>query len=216
MLAMHKRLIASLLLLLPLAMPSLATPDSFQQIPLSSHMEEAALPSSDSMPESSTLLLSDILTLQLSASIFYSYARETRLSEEYFANENERATILAPTNKAVMALARKPHQGPESQPIQDGTIISEEEIDETSKKNVENWISAHIIPRSPIQLSPTSQFETLLKGCVVSVSEAEHYADASAENPEWARVVLNGNISVISRHEAANGVLYLIDGAIYG
>jgi len=215
MFAMHKRTIASLFFLLPFTTLSVATLNDFQQLPLPSHMEEAAsLPASMDAMEPSTLLLSDILTLQQSASIFFSYARETTLSEKYFANEDERATVLAPTNKAVMALARKPHQGPE--PVKDGTIISEEEFDEQSKKNVENWIRAHIIPRSPIKLSPTSQFETLLPGCIVEVSEGPQFAHELAEKPEWARVLLNGNITLISRHEAANGVLYLIDGAIFG
>ena len=53
------------------------------------------------------LMLSDILTLQNSASIFFSYARETRFSFA-FSDANERNTVLAPTNKAVMVLARKP------------------------------------------------------------------------------------------------------------
>lgn len=56
---------------------------------------------------SGPLMLSDILTLQNSASIFFSYARETKLSKAFSA-ANERSTVLAPTNKAVMALARKP------------------------------------------------------------------------------------------------------------
>ena len=52
-------------------------------------------------------LLSDILTIQNSASIFYSYARETDTGK-LLSKENSRITVFAPTNKAVMALARKP------------------------------------------------------------------------------------------------------------
>ena len=53
------------------------------------------------------LMLSDILTLQNSASIFFDYARETKFSQ-VFSSGSDRTTILAPTNKAVMSLARKP------------------------------------------------------------------------------------------------------------
>ncbi len=52
-------------------------------------------------------LLSDLLTIESSASIFYSYARELELSK-MLEDENARLTVLVPTNKAVMALARKP------------------------------------------------------------------------------------------------------------
>lgn len=51
--------------------------------------------------------LADLLTIQSSASIYFSYARETELSS-LFNDEKARLTLLVPTNKAIMALARKP------------------------------------------------------------------------------------------------------------
>ena len=51
--------------------------------------------------------LADLLTIESSASIFYSYARELELGET-FADVDSVNTLLVPTNKAVMALARKP------------------------------------------------------------------------------------------------------------
>ena len=78
-------------------------------------------------------------------------------------------TLLVPTNKAVMALARKPcvsfrffffrvlkdvgidvlivdfrHQGMDD--VDDGVEVSEEEFDSRSKSNVEHWVSVHVIP----------------------------------------------------------------------
>ncbi|KAI5118576.1 hypothetical protein M0805_004192 [Coniferiporia weirii] len=159
------------------------------------------------------LMLSDVLTIQNSVSIFYSYARDTSISK-LLEDKNALITVFAPTNKAVIALARKPHQGPA--PVQDGVIISEEEFDSRSRENIERWISAHIVPRHPIKLSPTSQFEALLEGVVISVGTPESELSGAADKPEWERIVLNGNISVVGKAEAANGVLYLLDGAIYG
>lgn len=70
------------------------------------------MPVDDSFPTSQTgPLLADMLTLENSLSIFYSYARETRFSE-LLMREDSRITVLAPTNKAVMALARKPYVPP--------------------------------------------------------------------------------------------------------
>ena len=57
---------------------------------------------------SSKPTLADLLTIEPSASIFYSYARELELSAT-FSNSGAKLTVFAPTNKAVMALARKPY-----------------------------------------------------------------------------------------------------------
>ncbi|EJC98626.1 uncharacterized protein FOMMEDRAFT_95640 [Fomitiporia mediterranea MF3/22] len=156
-------------------------------------------------------MLSDILTVQTSASIFYSYARETHVGE-LLKREDARITVFAPTNKAVIALPRKPHQGPA--PVDDGIVISEEEFDARSRENVERWISAHIVPQTITSLSPSSKHETLLEGITVTVSAKSDAADS--DKPDWQQVVLNDKISVVGKHEAANGVLYLVDGAFYG
>lgn len=52
--------------------------------------------------------LADLLTIDPSLSIFYSYARETELSKRFADLEGVQTTVLAPKNKAVMSLARKP------------------------------------------------------------------------------------------------------------
>jgi hypothetical protein len=51
--------------------------------------------------------LFDLLTIEPGTSIFFSYARELELSR-LFVNVDSNLTVLVPTNKAVMALARKP------------------------------------------------------------------------------------------------------------
>jgi len=51
--------------------------------------------------------LADLLTIDQSVSIFYSYARELELSK-MFNDDTIKSTIFVPTNKAVMALTRKP------------------------------------------------------------------------------------------------------------
>ena len=51
--------------------------------------------------------LADLLTIEPSASIFYSYARELELSSR-LSDHDAKFTVFVPTNKAVMALARKP------------------------------------------------------------------------------------------------------------
>ena len=53
------------------------------------------------------LTLFDLLTIEPRTSIFFSYAREIELSR-LFVDVDSNLTLLVPTNKAVMALARKP------------------------------------------------------------------------------------------------------------
>jgi len=157
--------------------------------------------------------LADLLTIESSASIFYSYARELELSrmfgEELGGGDSaKKVTLLVPTNKAVMALSRKPHQGPE--PVEPKIDISEQEFETISKKNVERWVSAHIIPRSPISL--TSQtYDTLLAGKSVTFDPIK---GSDESKPEWTRVVIEGDSRIIGMKEASNGVLYLVDGTV--
>ena len=107
--------------------------------------------------------LTDLLTIESSASIYFSYARETAFSKEFSVVDNQ-LTLLVPTNKAVMALTRKPyvclsrpsrhtlddlhddyrHQGTAEPEIE----MSEEQYDKQSRRNVERWVAAHIIPVS--------------------------------------------------------------------
>ncbi|TFK42187.1 hypothetical protein BDQ12DRAFT_720180 [Crucibulum laeve] len=152
--------------------------------------------------------LADLLTIEQSASIFYSYARELELSR-MFADVMMNATLLVPTNKAVMALARKPHQSPETS--DEGIEITQEEFDNLSKSNVERWVSAHIIPVSPISLLSNKPHPTLLSGkSITFVPISKH--DGKGE--EWSRVKFEDDVRIVGMKQAANGVFYLIDGTV--
>ncbi|KAI0368906.1 hypothetical protein BV20DRAFT_968704 [Pilatotrama ljubarskyi] len=151
--------------------------------------------------------LADLLTIESSASIFYSYARETEMSK-LFADKDAKSTVLVPTNKAVIALPRKPHEGPA--PIREGVILSEAEFDNLSKQNVERWVSAHIIPASPISLAAPEGHQTLLDGKNVTFT----LVDGDTDAPEWARMLLDGTVRLTAMKEASNGILYILDGTV--
>lgn len=152
--------------------------------------------------------LADLLTIEPSASIYYSYARETELSLE-FDTADQYLTLLVPTNRAVMALDRKPHQGPPSAVPVIG--MSEQQFDEQSKRNVQRWVSAHIIP-SRISLSNVPvTYDTMLEGKSVTFVATSEAAQGSLD---WTRVTLDDGSKIISMKEGMNGVLYLIDGTV--
>jgi hypothetical protein len=90
-------------LLLPFSLAFAATDN--QQIPMLSTKGSSGdvyVPQKSSKPT-----LADLLTIETSASIFYSYARELELSGR-LQDEKLKSTIFVPSNRAVMALARKP------------------------------------------------------------------------------------------------------------
>ncbi|KAK1220362.1 hypothetical protein PQX77_016853 [Marasmius sp. AFHP31] len=150
--------------------------------------------------------LADLLTIDSSTSIFYSYARELELSK-LLNDESAGLTLLAPTNKAVMALARKPHESTETR---DETVISEEEFDKMAKRNVERWVSAHIIAE-PLEKLEMRSYDTLLEGRSVTFSDSE---DTKSESVPWQKVVVEDGIRFKDMKKAANGVIYVIDGTI--
>jgi len=151
--------------------------------------------------------LADLLTIESTTSIFYSYARELASASNMFSDAHSApVTLVAPTNKAVMALARKPHQGPASAPVDTGVIITDEEFDAKSKDNVERWVSAHIIPQSPITFDRT--YPTLLDGKSITFTQSQ------GNDNDWSHVIIGEDVHIVGKREASNGVLFLIDGTI--
>ncbi|KAK1234595.1 hypothetical protein PQX77_002202 [Marasmius sp. AFHP31] len=171
-----------------------------QQIPMM--MEPEYTPQTNSAGPT----LADLLTIDSSTSIFYSYARELELSK-LLNDESAGLTLLAPTNKAVMALARKPHESTETR---DETVISEEEFDKMAKRNVERWVSAHIIAE-PLEKLEMRSYDTLLEGKSVTFSDSE---DTKSESVPWQKVIVEDGIRFKDMKKAANGVIYVIDGTI--
>ncbi|KAH0837760.1 hypothetical protein J3R83DRAFT_5938 [Lanmaoa asiatica] len=159
--------------------------------------------------------LTDLLTIESSASIYFSYARETELSKEFSIVDNQ-LTLLVPTNKAVMALSRKPGningkcrmicmtiidiRGPVS--VESEIDMSEQQFDEQSRHNVERWVAAHIIPM------PQVTYNTLLDGKSVTFTPVS----GGKNSPDWSRVTLEDGVHIIEMKEGENGVIYMIDG----
>ncbi|KAK7442458.1 hypothetical protein VKT23_016055 [Stygiomarasmius scandens] len=173
-----------------------------QQIPMAVNNEPEYTPQINTQPT-----LTDLLTIESSASIFYSYARDVEASK-LFSDDSAKLTLFVPTNKAVMALARKPHQGP-AKP-DDDIVVSEEQFDRDSKENVRRWVSAHIIPETLSVLEPGSH-NTLLDGKSINISLNKH---AGSSSPEWQKVFLEDDIRITGMKEASNGILYIIDGTV--
>ncbi|EDR04457.1 uncharacterized protein LACBIDRAFT_330594 [Laccaria bicolor S238N-H82] len=121
-------------------------------------------------------------------------------------------TLLVPTNKAVMALAKKPHQGMDD--VDDGVEMLEGEFDSRLKSNVEHWFSVHVIPvrstclvygdlhnvaylyDAPISWDP--EYETVLRGNLISFTPISMN---DGKGPEWSRVTLEEGIRILDKRE---------------
>ncbi|KAF8515776.1 hypothetical protein BU17DRAFT_93176 [Hysterangium stoloniferum] len=107
--------------------------------------------------------LADLLTLEARASIFYSYAREVNTSER-FSNDSDALTMFVPTNKAVRALGRKPHEDPNSTDIN----ASDTEYEAISRSNVRRWVGSHIVPAPEVNFTSGISYDTLTEGVTIS------------------------------------------------
>jgi len=116
-------------------------------------------------PEGGLPTLADLLTLETRASIFYSYARETDMSARFDgAGGGGGTTLFVPTNKAVQALSRKPHEDPKSEAVG----ISDAEHEAISKSNVQRWVGAHIVPSPDVNFTSTTPYATLTPGTTIA------------------------------------------------
>ncbi|PVF98622.1 hypothetical protein CPB86DRAFT_705006 [Serendipita vermifera] len=154
--------------------------------------------------------LSDQMSLEPKASIFFSYARESAKMSGVLSGVGEysgnKYTVFVPTNKAIMTLARKPHQSDETESAE----ISEEQAERVSQENVERWVGAHIVPQSlPLEAASVGTHPTLLDEKSLVLSRTN-----SHKTPEWDNWKLNDKINILGQREAANGIMYLIDGTI--
>ncbi|KAF9225143.1 hypothetical protein BS17DRAFT_778210 [Gyrodon lividus] len=152
--------------------------------------------------------LSDLLTIESSASIYFSYARETEFSKDFGA-EHQQLTLLVPTNKAIMALGRKPHQGPT--PLESEIEITEQQYDEQSKRNVDRWVAAHIIPSRVSLFDVPVTYDTMLDGKSVTFTPV---SGTRKDSLDWSRVTLENGVRILGMKEGANGVIYMIDGTV--
>ncbi|GAA5919016.1 hypothetical protein JCM1841_002693 [Sporobolomyces salmonicolor] len=160
--------------------------------------------SSPFVPSSSSPTLADLLTKSRSASIFYEYARESASVSTLLINPLAMTTLLVPVNSAILALARKPHQGPPPEAITAETGYRGSEEDEQARQAyVERWIKLHMIRGERVDLDAEGwegrEWETMGKERTVKFLRGGDDGNG--------RKLMPGNIDVISQEEVAIGLL---------
>ncbi|WVQ97933.1 hypothetical protein IAU59_005052 [Kwoniella sp. CBS 9459] len=134
--------------------------------------------------------LADALTAERGASLWWNYARDSPSVTARLVSRDKHTTILVPTDKAIIALGRKPHQHPG---------LSYRGAFSSSKTNTERFLAAHMIEGGK---TPEVKSSTLLDGFGV-----EMVKDKSAKGG-WR--IQPGDIEVLGIKETSNGrIIYL-------
>lgn len=85
------------------------------------------------------------------ARLYFDYARDSTLVSTLLSDPSGRATILAPTDSAILALSRRPHQGP--LPVVPGSLVgaggaggvSSNEEERSAAEWLERWVKGHVV-----------------------------------------------------------------------
>ncbi|WWC67818.1 uncharacterized protein I206_101734 [Kwoniella pini CBS 10737] len=133
--------------------------------------------------------LSDALTAERTASIWWNYARDNSIITGRLCSNEKESTILVPIDKAILNLGRKPHQYPGL--TYKGTFS-------TSKINTERFLQAHIIDGKV----KDGKIKTLLDGFIVELIPDKSQKGGYKIQP--------GDIEVLGSKETSNGkILYI-------
>ncbi|OXH33126.1 hypothetical protein J008_03101 [Cryptococcus neoformans] len=128
--------------------------------------------------------VADMLTTERTASLWWSYARDSVEIAKRLESKLKSSTVLVPIDKAILALEKKPHQSPGETP------------DDAAFK----FISAHIIDGTPRE----GTLPTLLPNFSV-----EFVKDGSAKGG-WR--IRPGDVEVLAEKDGVNGrVMYLAE-----
>lgn len=128
--------------------------------------------------------VADMLTTERTASLWWSYARDSVEIAKRLESKLKSSTVLVPVDKAILALEKKPHQSPGQTP-EDAAL---------------KFISAHIIDGTPRE----GTLPTLLPNFSV-----EFVKDESAKGG-WR--VRPGDVEVLAEKDGVNGrVMYLAE-----
>ncbi|OWZ78595.1 hypothetical protein C365_03396 [Cryptococcus neoformans Bt85] len=128
--------------------------------------------------------VADMLTTEPTASLWWSYARDSVEIAKRLESKLKSSTVLVPIDKAILALEKKPHQSP----------------GETPEDAAFKFISAHIIDGTPRE----GTLPTLLPNFSV-----EFVKDGSAKGG-WR--IRPGDVEVLAEKDGVNGrVMYLAE-----
>lgn len=123
-------------------------------------------------------LLADRLTQSRRTTIFYDYSRDSATLTRRLGSTNEQTTLLVPLNSAIVALARKPHQGPPPPVSAEAGEVSPfdtKEEEQAKAAYLEKWLEGHAVAGDNIDLDAEgweSKTWTTMSGGTISFEKS--------------------------------------------
>lgn len=102
-------------------------------------------------PKTGEPILSDVMGRDRSINIFSGFTRDVDAVSARLDDSNKNATILAPQNAAIAKLPRKPWENPQDYDALGSEAYVGAEGEGRANKNLQKFVDAHIVPRSPWQ-----------------------------------------------------------------
>ncbi|GAA6027806.1 hypothetical protein JCM8097_001727 [Rhodosporidiobolus ruineniae] len=181
------------------ASPALAPPQGAAQLPLQADF----IPSSSTLPS-----LADLLTRSKTARLLYDYTRDSSAVSTTLVSPGS-TTLLAPNDKAILALVRKPHEGPASLTAAkaNGEVSSNQE-ERQRAEYLERWVKAHVV------LENVELEEGDWEGREYRTMDGEVVRFAASGEDGQGRKLLPGDIEVVGEELASNGKVLYIAGTL--
>ncbi|KAK8203841.1 hypothetical protein IWZ01DRAFT_514115 [Phyllosticta capitalensis] len=148
-------------------------------------------------PKTGEPILSDVMGRDRSINIFSGFTRDVDAVSARLDDSNKNATILAPQNAAIAKLPRKPWENPQDYDALGSEAYVGAEGEGRANKNLQKFVDAHIVPRSPWQEDEKVQ--------TVAGSTVWY------EVKDGKKFIQPGNVEVLSvADKVANGQVWII------
>ncbi|KAK5172184.1 uncharacterized protein LTR77_003822 [Saxophila tyrrhenica] len=159
-------------------------------------------PSTTSNHESnSAVILSDVIGAQSSINIFASFTRSVPSVSTRLETSALNTTVLAPSNKAITSLPRKPWEDPKDYSQFGAAAYKGAKGDDRAQDNMKRFAEAHVVPESPWE-----------EGVKVKTMGG---GEVWWERKEGKAVVMPQGVGVERVVErVANGEVWVVDGVV--
>ncbi|OCF76799.1 hypothetical protein I204_02503 [Kwoniella mangroviensis CBS 8886] len=157
--------------------------------------------------------LADALTAERGASLWWSYARDSKSITDRLQSRNKKSTILVPVDKAIVSLKQKPHLYSRSSSSSTsssssimGYLTGSNSNSNLYQDNTEKFLKAHIIEGVP----QPGKLQTLLDGFSIIFQNPDQSSTKMSNLSGKGWKIQPGDIEVLGIKETSNGrIIYI-------
>jgi len=95
------------------------------------------------------IILTDVLGRDRTINVFAGFTRDITSVDQRLADPHLNTTVLAPLNRAIMALPRKPWEDPQDYAALGAQAYEGSEGEDRAHRNLRRFVEAHVVRMSP-------------------------------------------------------------------